>query len=86
MNPFLAAMCRPQILRNALKVSLVVGTLLNLINQGERLFAGDGLLWGYVLMNYLVPFCVATYSGARALQGQSYQTLPQGEKSHVRQP
>lgn len=70
MRPFLVTMCRPRILGDALKVSLLVGTLLNLINQGERLIAGDGLLWDHVFMNYLVPFCVAAYSGARALQAQ----------------
>lgn len=79
MNPFLSVMCRPQILRNALKVSLVVGSLINLINQGERLLAGDGLLLGYAFMNYLVPFCVATYSGAKALQGQSCRIQQQSQ-------
>lgn len=88
MTPFTAAMRRPQILRNALKVSLVVGTLLNLINQGERLLAGDGLLWGYAFMNYLVPFCVAAYSGVRALQVRNGEVsdATDGEKIHVRQP
>lgn len=70
MNPFVSLMCRPAILRNAVKVSLVVGTLLNLINQGERIWAGSEPLWGHLFLNYLVPFCVATYSGARALNGQ----------------
>lgn len=82
MNPFLAAMCRRQILRNALKVSLVVGTLLNLINQGERLFAGDALSWGHVFLNFLVPFCVSAYSGAKAAQSP-FQT--QGVAQDVRQ-
>ena len=47
---------------NGVGVSLVVGTLLNLINQGEYLLAGQGLMAGHALLNYLVPFCVACYS------------------------
>lgn len=88
MNPLVVIMCRPRILRNAFKVSLVVGTLLNLINHGERLLAGNGLLWGYAFMNYLVPFCVATCSGARALQGQSCPVAhpSQGEHSAITKP
>ena len=64
---FFRAMASPKIAGNAVKVSLVVGTLLNLINQGEYMLAGQGLMMGNALLNYLVPFCVACYSGARAL-------------------
>ena len=49
----------------ALKVALVVGTVLNLINQGGRLLDGLQPSWFHVLMNYLVPYCVSTYSAAR---------------------
>lgn len=49
----------------ALKVSLVVGTLLNAINQGGRLLDGLPPSWFYVALNYLVPYCVSTYSAAR---------------------
>lgn len=57
-----------RILRNATKVSLLVGTVLNLINQGEHVLAGGSLMLGHALLNYLVPFCVASYSGAKALR------------------
>ncbi|MYM64452.1 hypothetical protein GSF27_13810 [Pseudomaricurvus sp. HS19] len=53
------------IIRNALQVSLVVGTLLNLINQGQQLWQGAGVIWSQFLLNYLVPYCVATFSAAR---------------------
>jgi len=48
----------------ALKVSFVVGSLLNLINQGEHLFAleiEDINLMKFFL-TYFVPYGVATYS------------------------
>ena len=64
---FFRVMASPKIVGNAVKISLVVGTALNLINQGDYLLAGQGMMIGNALLNYLVPFCVACYSGARAL-------------------
>lgn len=64
---FFRVMASRKIAGNGVKVGLVVGTMLNLVNQGEYLLAGQGLMVGHVLLNYLVPFCVACYSGARAL-------------------
>lgn len=49
----------------AVKVSIVVGTILNVINQGGRLVDGLSLSWFHVLLNYLVPYCVSSYSAAR---------------------
>ncbi len=66
------AMTSPKIVGNGIKVSLVVGTVLNLINQGESLLAGHEFMIGSALLNYLVPFCVACYSGARALPIQEF--------------
>lgn len=59
-----AACCRP-IARNAVQVSAVVGTLLNVINQGGALFGDGQVSWGRALLNYLVPYCVASFSAAR---------------------
>jgi len=64
---FFRTMASPKIAGNGVRVSLVVGTMLNLVNQGEYLLAGQGLMIGHALLNYLVPLCVACYSGARAL-------------------
>jgi hypothetical protein len=46
----------------ALRTSLFIGTLLNLINQGDALFGSAALVPGKLLLTYLVPYCVATYS------------------------
>lgn len=53
----------PALLRRSLRVALVVGTLLTLINQGPTLWsqpvtAGLAVRIG---LTYVVPFCVATY-------------------------
>jgi len=50
---------------NSLRIALVVGTVLNLINQGTAVVAGSGISWFQVILNYLVPYCVASYSAAR---------------------
>jgi len=38
-----------------------VGTILNLINQGDALFAGGGLDFTKIILTFAVPYCVATY-------------------------
>ena len=55
---------------NALKIAFVVGSFLNLINQGENLLHGAKISWFHPLLNYLVPYCVASYSAAKNELGQ----------------
>jgi hypothetical protein len=47
--------------RRSFAVALVVGTILNLINQGDALLAARPLDLTKLLLTYLVPYCVATY-------------------------
>lgn len=62
--------CRP-ILTRSLIVTLVVGTLLNLINQGDRLYSGEPLDWGKLALTYCVPFLVASYGAWSALSAKT---------------
>jgi hypothetical protein len=39
----------------------VVGTILNLINQGDALLAGQRLDFGKLALTYIVPYIVSTY-------------------------
>ena len=50
-------------LRRSLIVSIVVGTILTLLNQGDLLIAGDWTepLYWKIPLTYCVPFMVATY-------------------------
>ena len=48
------------IVRRSLIVALVVGTVLNIINQGDLLLTGE-FNWVKATLTYCVPFCVATY-------------------------
>jgi len=52
-------------INNSLKISLVVGTILNLINQTEAIFGPAAISWTHAGLNYCVPFCVAYYSALK---------------------
>lgn len=52
--------------RRCFYVALVVGTILNLINQGDALFAFADVNWLKVGMTYLVPYDVCTYGAVTA--------------------
>ena len=47
--------------QRSLIVALVVGSVLNLINQGDALFAGGPLDWIKIVLTIAVPYCVSTY-------------------------
>ena len=47
--------------RRSLIVALIVGTLLNLINQGDALVTGDRIDILKLSLTYFVPYAVATY-------------------------
>lgn len=66
MAKLLKNMLARHVMTTAFKVSLFVGTCLNAINQGSAFWYGSGVEWSKVLLNYVVPYLVATYSAARA--------------------
>jgi hypothetical protein len=53
--------------RRSLYVALVVGTVLNVINQGDAMFGEAPLDWTKLVLTFLVPYCVATYGAVSAL-------------------
>jgi hypothetical protein len=50
---------------------LVVGTILNLINQGDALIGHLPVSWAKVALTYLVPFVVSTHGAVSARMGAS---------------
>ena len=60
-----AALC-PAMARRSVVVAVVVGTLLNAINQGDAIVAGDAVNWIKIALTYMVPFCVATFGAYSA--------------------
>jgi hypothetical protein len=59
---------RRDIVLRGIRVSLVVGTVLALINHGDTMLTGGLTLAAIykVLLTYFVPFAVSVYSGVRA--------------------
>jgi hypothetical protein len=65
MRPLLQVACSDKIVKNSLRIALVVGSILNLVNQGSAILEGADISWLQAVLNYLVPCCVASYSAAR---------------------
>jgi hypothetical protein len=47
-------------------VALVVGSILNLINQGDAMLGSSDLNWYKFGLTYCVPYLVATYGAVTA--------------------
>lgn len=64
--------CEPPVARRAVRVALVVGTVLVAINHGDRILRGtlDALAWAKIALTYCVPYCVSTYSAVSALRAR----------------
>lgn len=59
-------------------VALVVGTILNLINQGDVFLVGGELNVLKLALTYCVPYCVSTYG---AVTFAKTQLRPRGERA-----
>lgn len=65
MRTLFQVACSGKIVKNSLRIAVVVGSVLNLINQGNAILALAGISWIHVVLNYFVPYCVASYSAAK---------------------
>lgn len=52
--------------QRALYVALIVGGILNLINQGDEIFRGEPVVWWKVALTFIVPYCVSTHGAIAA--------------------
>ena len=57
--------CSAQIASASWRLAIVVGIMLNLINQGDAIFGSKEIDGPHLLLNFVVPYCVASYSAAR---------------------
>ena len=69
LEVWFAIATRPAIVKRSVRVALVVGTLLTLINQGGRLLALDidAPTLARIVLTYIVPYCVSTWAAVGAL-------------------
>lgn len=61
-----ALLCERGIVRRSLVIAAIVGTVLNVINQGDALVAGGPLVAWKIVLTYCVPYCVSTYGAVTA--------------------
>ncbi len=64
LKVYFTILCDQELIIKSSKIALVVGTLLNIINQGEVIFALDFANIDYVksLLTYAIPFLVSSYT------------------------
>ncbi len=63
----------PEIVKRSLRVSAVVGSLLALINHGDKIIALtlDTPILLKIALTYLVPYCVATWAAVQTARSPS---------------
>ena len=67
--------------RRSFAVALIVGTILNLINQGDVLLSGAHLDLTKIVLTFAVPYCVATYGAVSyRLRSASSVSSPEQEE------
>jgi hypothetical protein len=82
MREFFRFAADTRIVAMSAKVALCVGTVLAIINYGDRIFlhydmhAAD---WIKLVVTYGVPYCVATYGAARYAMKRADDGPPTGE-------
>ena len=67
---FLNLALRKSVIRRAIKIALIVGCLLALINHGDRIIFQDmkSVDWFKILLTFCVPYCVSTVSSVLAIK------------------
>lgn len=52
--------------KRSITVAVIIGTILNGINQGDAWFGSQPLVVWKILLTYLIPFAVASYGSYSA--------------------
>lgn len=70
---FWAHATNKMVVKRAARIALVVGTILALINHGDRMMLGsfDFQALMKILLTYCVPYSVSTYSSVLAIRENS---------------
>ena len=72
ITPWPKLVFRGTVVRRAVVIALIVGTVLAIINHGDFMLEGtlgEGSI-KKILLTYLVPYCISTYSSASAIRTQ----------------
>ncbi len=57
------------------RVALIVGTILGVINHGDRLIMGpwEAEMFAKIILTYLVPYSVSSYSSVQTIRDRARQ-------------
>ena len=58
--------CSNGVPRRSLYIALIVGTILNVINQGDAILGAASINWFKIVLTYCVPYAVCTYGAVSA--------------------
>lgn len=83
MKAWLTVALEASVRKRALKVALLVGSILAAINHGDALITGNATatVWVKIVLTFVVPYCVATFASVQAIRERA-RTESSG--SHVR--
>ena len=58
------------VVKRATRIALIVGTILAIINHGDRLLFGDMTMGAAfkIVLTYFVPYSVSTYSAVQSIR------------------
>ena len=61
---YFSIFCDFEILFKSFKIALIVGTILNFINQGDKIvtLSFEEISYFKTILTYIVPFCVSSYT------------------------
>jgi hypothetical protein len=70
MRAWISLAIQRSVAARALKVALLVGCILALINHGDRLLSGTmtPVEWLKIGLTFLVPYCVSTFASVQAIR------------------
>ena len=80
-NLFLKNFFRRETVLRAIRVALVVGPILIIINHHDLLIDREfnGHLYFKIMLTFLVPFCVSAYSSAQAYSAEELKSVEAAE-------
>jgi hypothetical protein len=70
MRAWLAIALQRSVVQRAIKMAVVVGSILTVINHWDSLLAGHftANIWAQIGLTYLVPYCVSTFASVEAIR------------------
>lgn len=70
---FVSVALSRMVVTRAIKVAIIVGTILAFINHGEKILSMSlpSQDWFKVILTYLVPYCVSTWSAVGAIKANA---------------